>query len=266
LDGPDGKRPTIVITLNPNAVAVPVQQAARTASQVIAECLTSLADRELDEPTMPGQFIQYQFGGPSLTSDQRRTIYQNWLLAKGFQDLVRGVRETLEEACSYLHMIKQRGPVQLHKLAADREKARMAAAKLGFPQLMAKVTAGLVEPIAFGDGILSMQKVRNCLEHRGGIVGPEDLDKGKSAVALYIPRREIFYMRKGEEIEVVPDEPVNAEDGEPEVQLLIRFVVRTHQYPLGERISFSAAQFGEIAAACDHFGVDLANKLPRVQT
>jgi len=69
-------------------------------------------------------------------------------------------------------------------------------------------------------------------------------------------------MRKGEEIEIVRDERVNAEDGEPEVQLLGRSVTRTILYNLGERISFTAAQFAEIAAACHHFGATLRPSCP----
>ena len=71
-----------------------------------------------------------------------------------------------------------------------------------------------------------------------------------------------FYMRGNEEIELARDERVDAGDGEPEVQILGRLVSRSRTYQLGERITFTASEFSEIAMACSQFGNDLASKLP----
>ena len=88
------------IKLDPNSVAASVVKAAIITSDVVAAALTALQEGELTKPDMPNQFIRHQIHGPQMTSDQRRETYQNWLLAKGFQDLARGVRESLEEACA----------------------------------------------------------------------------------------------------------------------------------------------------------------------
>ena len=191
-------------------------------------------------------------------------MYQNWLLAKGFQDLARGIRETLEEAVLYLHVIHKKGLIQPQKWDSDIAKARKRAATLKFPQLIAEINQKLAVPMAFEAEFLSIQKVRNCLEHRGGIVGHQDLDDGDAALSLNFPRYKFFYFRKGEEIEIAPGEPVNAEDGEPDVQILARNVTRSQKYDLGERITFTPSQFNEIAMACWRFGADLASKLPTV--
>jgi hypothetical protein len=103
--------------------------------------------------------------------------------------------------------------------------------------------------------------VRNCLEHRGGVVGIQDTDID-GILRLRFPRFKIFYYRKGEEIEVRPDERVDAEDGEPEVQIMMRCVTASKTYRLGERITFNANQFSEIAVACNMFATDLVGKLP----
>src|SRR6202521_929244 len=54
------------------------------------------------KPEMPNLFIRYQIRGPEMISDQRRAMYENWLLARGFQDLARRIRESLGEAALYL--------------------------------------------------------------------------------------------------------------------------------------------------------------------
>ena len=71
-------------------------------------------------------------------------------------------------------------------------------------------------------------------------------------------------MRRGEEIELSPDEPVDAQDGEPEVDILARCETRSKVYGLGERITLTPGEFIKVAVASSLFAVDLASKLPRV--
>lgn len=50
----------------------------------MAAALTAFAEGNLTKPTVPNQFIQFQVRGPEMTSDERRALYENWLLAKAF--------------------------------------------------------------------------------------------------------------------------------------------------------------------------------------
>lgn len=253
----------IRVTLNPAGVAQPVQRAALIATDVVAACLTAFAEGNLGRPEMPDQLIHIGFIGPEWSSDERRAIYKSWLLAKGFQDLARGVRETLEEALLYLEVLRWKpGPMTLTALETKRAKLHKRVLGFNFPQLMAEVNRGLTSRVAFEEEFLSMQRVRNCLEHRRGIIGVQDLDKGDSALTLRVPRPKIFYMRNGEQVEVRRDEPVDAQDGEPEVDILCRLETRSVRYEMGQRIEFTATDFRQIAAACYVFAHDLANKLP----
>jgi hypothetical protein len=40
-----------------------------------------------------------------------------------------------------------------------------------------RAVGDLTSPMAFDDDFTSFQKVRNCLEHRSGIVGEPDVDE-----------------------------------------------------------------------------------------
>jgi hypothetical protein len=105
------------VNLDPNGVAVPAQRAALIASDVVAACLSAVAEGELSKPEIPSRCISYRFNGPEITSDERRLLYQHWLLAKGFQDLARGIRETLEEAIFYVTMLARKsGPTHVRNL------------------------------------------------------------------------------------------------------------------------------------------------------
>jgi hypothetical protein len=261
-------RPTIYLKLDRNMVAVPVQRAAMVSIDVVAAAMTAFAGSDLVKPSMPNQFVRFRFRGPEMTSDERRSMYENWLLAKGFHDLARGIRESLEEAAVYLGIIAN-PPTRIPTTATLEDlfaSYRKTASKLLFPKLLAWVNARLTVPLEFEREFLSIQKVRNCMEHRAGIVRKQDLDGDEAAFTLRFPHLKIFYMRRNAEIEISPDERVNAEDDQPEVQILGRIESRSRIYQPGEQITFTSDEFTEIARACSFFGRELADKLPAIST
>lgn len=261
--------PRLEVTLDPNGVAAPAQRAVIIASQVVGICLRGLANDDLSPPEMQGGFIGYKFDGLEMGDDERRATYQNWLLSKGFQDLARGVRETLEEAVLYLTMMKRNpGMTTLAEVEADMAAIRANAAKPPFPKLLEEVNAGLTEPMAFDAEFLSLQKARNCLEHRGGRVGSRDVDAETGTMTLSFPRLRTFYHRGDEEIELAPGEVIDThkpdnpfEKGEG-VQIYMNRVTRSREYALGEPVVIAASDFYEIAMACQLFASDVAAKLP----
>ena len=260
--------PPLEITLNPNGVAEPAQRVVNIASHVVGTALRALAKDDLSPPEMKGSHWGYQFVGLEMTDAERRETFQNWILSKGFQDLARGVRETLEEAVFYLAMIKRKpGETTIAALEADMAAIRAGAAKLQFPKLLEDVNAGLSEPMAFDAEFLSLQKVRNCLEHRGGRVGARDVDH-TNTMTLSFPRLRMFYMRGDTKIEVVPGEvidthePTNPLGKGDDVQIFLDRVTRTRTYALDEPVVIAASDFFEIAMACQIFAGDVAGKLP----
>lgn len=257
------------IELNPNGVAAPAQRAVIIASQVVGICLRGLANEDLSPPEMRGGFMGYKFDGLEMSEEERRETYQNWLLSKGFQDLARGVRETLEEAVFYLAMIKREpGMTTLAEVDVDMAEIRADAGKPPFPKLLEQVNRGLTEPMAFDAEFLSLQKARNCLEHRGGLVGPRDVDAATGTMTLSFPRLRTFYRRDDEEIELAPGEVIDTHQpnnpfGKGEVvQIYMNRVTRSREYALGEPVVITASDFYEIAMACQLFASDLAAKLP----
>ena len=100
------------------------------------------------------------------------------------------------------------------------------------------------------------------LEHRDGIVSRHDLGNIDKVLRLSFPRMKLFYLREGEEIELVQDERVDDRSGAASVQILGRLVTRTKGYRLGDRVTFSGSEFTEIAMGCYFFGQQLADALP----
>jgi hypothetical protein len=176
---------------------------------------------------------------------------------------MRGVRASLEQAFVFIKLVSESHQINSGSTLDDffapiKEKA----GKKRFPDLLERVNAKLKNPLDFADAFKSMQDARNCLEHRNGIVGRIDVD-GRDAMYLTFPRVKLFYHRQGEEIEVREDEPVDAKDGQKEVEILMRSDVRERTFKLGERIVLKAGDFDEIAFACYFFGSQLAARLPQ---
>lgn len=264
--------PQLKVTLQPNGVAAPAQRVVMFASQAVGTCLRALEADDCSEPSSWGGTFGYQFTGLDIPSEERRQAFQNWVLARGFQDLARGVRETLEEALFYLKMLEREWGVvtTVAKIEKDMAEIRAKAASLNFPTLLEAVNVGLKEPMAFDVEFQSLQNVRNCLEHRGGRVGPRDVDPATGTLTLNFRRFKTFYMRGEDEIELAAGEvidthsPDNPFGKREEVPIFMRLVTSSRDYALGEPVVISAQDFFEIAMACHLFAGDVATKLPTV--
>jgi len=259
----------ITLTLNPAGVGDPLKRAVATATQVIGTCIRALEADDLAPADLQAEFMAYRFDGLDLSIGERRAMIHNWLFAKGFQDLVRGVREMLEEAHFYLAMIKSDpGLTTMAKIEADIAAKRLAAQKPSFPLLLEQVNAGLREPIIFEAEYLSFQKVRNCLEHRAGCVLPKDVDPTSGLLTLHFPRLKAFYKRGSEEIEIAGGEQIdpgpNGAHSEGGVPILVKRVMRSREYCVGENVEITLQHFAEIAMACHLFADDLMSKLPQL--
>lgn len=259
----------ITLTLNPAGVAEPLKRAVVIATETIGTCLRGLSKDDLSPPELRAGFVGYRFEGLHLEGAERRTLFHNWLFSKGFQDLTRALREMLEEAVLYLTLIKREaGLTTIAQIKAEIAAARAAAQRPPFPQLLEQVNADLVEPITFEAEYLSLQKVRNCLEHRGGLVAAKDVSSDTGILALSFPRLKLFYMRDGEEVELAADEaidthqPGNLLEEAAGVPIMLKRVTRVREYALGDPVVITLDDFAEIAMACQLFADDLASKLP----
>jgi|SRR5665213_2244576 len=254
--------PRLHLELNPNRLSEIVGSAVFASTEVVNLHFRALATENLDE-SLESSGVVFKFKGPDLDQDQRRAMHESWILGKAFQELLRAVRHTLEEAYVMAVLLTQE-----HKIRSDGTLANFLkpfqrkATDLSFPDLLATVNKLLDPKLEFSDSYKSLQVARNCLEHRAGIVSDAE-SKGGPAFTFDVPRVKIFYLRGQDEIEVTAGERVDAGDGRPEVEVLMKFEVRKRSVPVGERLKFSLIEFNEIAFACNFLGQQLASRLPK---
>lgn len=240
-------------TLHPDRVTGPLWQAARTSVETINLALNALEVADLAvPPEAPKALFALGFGGVRDPAE-RKAAYTNWLLGKGFQEITRGVRQTLEEAFLYCELFKTVGGSVLW---GDVLAIRKKAGKKDFGALLRGVSQRLHTPLIFAQEFQSLQDVRNCLEHRAGIVGTEDVgDDGR--LKLVLPRLAPFVVENGVEVEVQQGHRVSRG-----TVIGMKRVNRTREYVEGQRIVFTAEEFQEIAFSCVYFANDIATKLP----
>jgi hypothetical protein len=259
------EKPKLHFEVDPRHLAQIVGAAVFTSTEVINLHLSSLSDDNLNRSHagLAAGGVFYKFQGPALTNDQRRAMHESWILAKAFQEILRAVRHALEEAHILVSVLNK-----VHKMKSDGTLAeflnpfRKKAAGLQFPDLLAAVNELLDPKLEFAESYKSLQIARNCLEHRGGIIGNSET-KGAAEFTLSVPRLKVFYQRGNEEVELVVGERVDAGDDRPGVDILMKIETRKRTVPLGDRLTFTLQEFNEIAFACNHLGQQLANGLPK---
>jgi hypothetical protein len=175
-------------------VGVPAQLAAKEVYQIfsLAYAALQVADPK-DIPSVPGEIVQHHMDILGRTELEEKASINRRLTAMCISDLARGLRQSLEDAATYIDMLETPANAfrdgikeqSEHAMVSSIEAAvlahqqvvRQRAQAMRHPQLVAKVVKGLKAPLSWTPELTSFQKVRNCLEHRGGIVGLQDLDE-----------------------------------------------------------------------------------------
>jgi hypothetical protein len=252
---------SIVLTLHPDAVQAPAHRAAAMCKEVVNLYFAALSNADLANPPPEpqGTFFSLQIS-QTLSAEERRRQHEHWILAKAFQDLVRGVRGSLEKAYFFIelisagHFIAECDSTLDELLAPFQTKAK----KMNFPDLMGHVNQKLETPLAFAEAYSSMQAARNCFEHRDGIVGWRDVDED-GVLRLNFPRLKFFVKQGDKEIEIYKDFKAEAE-----MVIQIKMDVRERVFRFGEPLKIDAADFNDIAFSCLQFGTALAVQLPKL--
>ena len=92
--------PTIHLDLSPAAVAPLAHAAAILSQEVVNLYFDALAKADLSKilPAVGRKIVRHNISDLKIDRVERRRRHENWTLAKAFQDLLRGVRESLEQA------------------------------------------------------------------------------------------------------------------------------------------------------------------------
>src|SRR5665213_3357205 len=88
--------PNVQLTAEPRFIAVIIDTAVVTSSEIVNFHFGALDGADLSKPAQAE--VMYRFGSPEMTAADRRAVHERWILAKAFQELLRAVRHGLENA------------------------------------------------------------------------------------------------------------------------------------------------------------------------
>ena len=253
---------TAKIILNPNGVVAPLLT-------LLKDCLGTVSfGLKLIEnvPSIPKSlepeetFFRVEIGKPEADLEVQKLKHKEWLLKKGFEDLVKGINLYLIEAYFFVSLLDKGDYITtLGKLNEEINDLRKSASEQSLPGLLSKVTPSLVAPLRYKNQIKSINSVRNCLVHRNGLVTQKDInDKKNKTLKLQWIRFKCFHEKNGEEVEVRRGEVI---EGGTTIQMKQEETSIT--FKLGDKINFNYKQFNEFVLTCWLFGQDLVQKLPK---
>lgn len=215
-----------------------------------------LADDDLPEPILPESLWQLDF--PHRPPAERRSVFRRWTVGCGLRDSIEATHALLNEVrrlCGF-YSFARRGGCYAEEWIAE-EDACSQFERLGLLKQVRKLRSefGFTPPDEATADILSINSARNCLVHRGGIVGPEDLNGGEQMEVGW--RCIEVQVRGSSSVRVVerPHEPVEAGES-------VAFVVarKSKRFGLHDRLDFTNQEY----AAITFFLIDYVRTLVRL--
>lgn len=260
------QRKALTLTLNVSGVISPL-------FKVLEECTNSILfglqtmelvneippDLKIDEG-----FFRIQFGKNDEDITVKKENYKSWLVKKGFEDLVKGIEASLREAYLYVSIFSKSSVLKtVQEFNQVLSEIRKEALKMHVPDMIEKIEPHLKKPLSYKNQILSINKARTCLVHRGGLVTEKDInDTAQRALKLDWVKLKMFYEKDGEEIEIIGETIVDG--GAQGAPIKLKREDNTVSFKEGNRISLNYKQFNEFIVTCHHFGTDLVDCLPKV--
>jgi len=259
----------IQVTLNPDGVFAPLLTILGQSSKNVLFGL-QLID-SFDQPINPADiqsedtFFTLHFDDPQKEQDiaLSKENFKLFMLQKGFEDLIKGVNLTLIEAYYFTSLVAKRNNMKTFKDLQDEiGQLRKSAFKQHLPELLKKVTPGLSGSLLYESDIISLNKVRNCLVHRNGLVTEKDItDEITNQLQVEHSRMIMVCEKDGVEEEIEMFTMLSAGSS-----IRVKMVKETINFKLGDKIKFDFKQFNSLLTTCWLFGNDLAQKLPTIET
>ena len=214
------------------------------------------------EVLLPGAWASFAPGGPQgRTVADVRGEYPTWALRCGFRDHIEAISPFLEksrEVCAIYSL-----NILPEVKGRDWNKAVVKEAKefheMGLPAKLEHLQDDYGIELQFGEEVKSINKARNCLVHRAGVVAPRDVNEGDTLIVRW---RRYELVVKGEQGErrITPDDPV-FEKGE---------IIRLHadravsrRFAFGDSLIFDAQEFSEIGYTLSLFAQDLVHQVQK---
>lgn len=200
---------------------------------------------------------------PSIIEQKEITI--NWVLRKGFEDFTSGIilifKEVYKNLKIYSFYKEHNGTKTREQIEAELNKINEDSEKFHIPNFIEKIGELIELPLPYKEEIISINKIRNCLVHRHGIVSEKDIkDSTDGKLHLKWISLQSYTIINGEK-HIITYEMRKKEITVP--NLYYERILNEKVFKLKEKISLSINEFNGIAATCAEFAYSLFGFMPR---
>lgn len=210
-------------------------------------------------PMLEVDGLAFTVQDPQVQSDPASQINETdaWLLRAAFIDLISGLNESMMEGCRILRLYR-RSKETAERPIGTKEEAEQLVDKIDdelmrkhIPELMDELQREVGEQLPLFDAIASVNKVRNCLVHRNGIVERRDLNAVSDQVLrLSYLQHQIYVRANGVEQRLT--RALKAQS--PVVSAMkVEYWDASVDYPLGSSIALSTDLFNDCFFTCYAF-------------
>jgi len=255
------------------ALAIAVQRSV----QLVAFGLRAADKLTSHDPNVPNAVVQI-----GIEKAHRRSLrairaeHKRWIIANGLRDCVESLGVVLEAARLEATLWDLGGTITARddgrlsvatSVVPEDWNRRIVAMRGRFDRMPLPNKIDHLERHlqvcrpSLTEAILSISAARNCLAHRGGIVGPEDVTPDNNSLVVKWRRFLIEGKTPGRRRRVVR----LGERLEAETLVSIRQVGAARRFRLGRRISLSARDYVEIATTFVFFGQELQERIREMQ-
>lgn len=252
LDEPGETKVVLRITINLDGPFGQLQRAVMRMVDLVSFGLSVGQGAELTEPPrLPDVFLQLQIGS-RLPLKKLPTEFGIWTLGSGLRDMIEALEPFLEEVWKISWALKAHaggpgGPMSKDEFFGVLEDHdRRYAEFRDFP--VAKKLSRLLEEepwllsreakIAF----FSIIKLRNCLVHRRGVVGPKDCDGKEALTVTWLETRALIEYEDGS-IEPLYAGMVTEQAG----TVIFKRSWKETKFRLEDQVCFETQDFADIA-------------------
>jgi hypothetical protein len=212
----------------------------------------------------------------TMNVEDTRAVFRSWVLGNGLRDFVDAIGPSLEWARKICFLWTRQGKVSLNEDGNVRLNARISGTEwneqlikegkdfeyLSFRSKLDILNKNYNFKIPeLAESILSISSVRNCLTHRRGIVGLDDV-KFKKMDKLVVHWRKMHLTSVEDSGQRILELPAKVKAGE---KISIGYSDVSKEFSVGERIQITSQEFIQIATTFLLFAVQIQESIHSLQ-
>jgi hypothetical protein len=197
----------------------------------------------------------------TLLYEKAKEFFHEWCLKNSFRDAVEHLSSFLEECyivCAFF-AARENGIIKGEAYNEIVLKNSSDFHRMNFPVKIEFLKSEFSVSSSLEEHVLSLNKVRNCLVHREGIVGKQDLNAPDALIAKF-RELQILALSPDKKIEKVLKGPTVIDEGG---HVAIRTQNTEKEFKLNEKIDLQPQEFANTVFTLFSFGVEIQKSISK---